>query len=70
MPAIPAMEGSLKWEDHGPGQPGQKARPYFQYNQSKRGWKGLIPAVQMGTTKPETRSIYSDPVLTKPVLSN
>jgi hypothetical protein len=28
--------GRVKWEDQGPGQPKQKARPYLQNNQSKR----------------------------------
>jgi hypothetical protein len=28
MPVIPAMSGSLKYEDCGPGSTGQKARPY------------------------------------------
>jgi hypothetical protein len=28
---------SLKYKDHGPGQTGQKARPYLQNNQSKNG---------------------------------
>jgi hypothetical protein len=32
---IPATAGSLKWEDQGPGQPGQKVRPYVQNNQNK-----------------------------------
>jgi hypothetical protein len=26
-------------KDHGPGQPGQKVRPYEQNNQSKTGWR-------------------------------
>jgi hypothetical protein len=39
MPVIPAMIGKHKWENHSPSQPGQKARPYFQNNQSKKGWR-------------------------------
>jgi hypothetical protein len=30
------MVRNLKQEDHGPGQPGQKVRPYLQKNQSKK----------------------------------
>jgi hypothetical protein len=33
--------GSLENEDSGPGQPGQKARPYLQNNQSKKGMDSL-----------------------------
>jgi hypothetical protein len=36
VPVIPAMAENLKQEDHGPGQPGQKARTYYQNYQAKR----------------------------------
>jgi hypothetical protein len=42
MPAITAT-GSVKQEDCGRSQPEQKARPYFQTNQSKR-TAGVAPA--------------------------
>jgi hypothetical protein len=31
--------GDWDQEDHSPGWPGQKARPYFQNNQSKKDWR-------------------------------
>jgi hypothetical protein len=34
----PSYCGKHKQEDHSLGQPGQKARPYLQNNQSKKGW--------------------------------
>jgi hypothetical protein len=37
MPVILVMEESVKQKDHSPGQPGQKARPDLQNNQSKNG---------------------------------
>jgi hypothetical protein len=38
MPVIQAMAGGIKQEDVNPGQPGQKARPYPQNNQSQKDW--------------------------------
>jgi hypothetical protein len=44
---IPKTIGSIKWEDHNPGQPGQKVRPCLQNNQTKQGWRrgsrGRVP---------------------------
>jgi hypothetical protein len=37
--SIPVMVGSLKIEDGGSGQPGRKARLYFQNNQTKKIWR-------------------------------
>jgi hypothetical protein len=36
---ISATVGSVKQEDHSPGWPGQKVRPYIQNNHSKKGWR-------------------------------
>jgi hypothetical protein len=36
---IPAPSRNIKYEDNSPGQPGQKVRPYLQFNQSKNGWR-------------------------------
>jgi hypothetical protein len=40
---IPATEGSLKYEDHGPGWPVSRARPCLQINQRK--WNGGMTQV-------------------------
>jgi hypothetical protein len=37
MPIILTTAESIKQEDYGPGQPGQKARHYLQNMQNKRG---------------------------------
>jgi hypothetical protein len=36
MPVIPGM-GGRDWDNHGPGQPGQKVGLCLQNNQSKKG---------------------------------
>jgi hypothetical protein len=36
MPVITATVGSVKKKDQGPGQPGQKARPYLQHNRREK----------------------------------
>jgi hypothetical protein len=33
------MIGRVKWEDHGPDQPGQNARDFLKNNQTKKGWR-------------------------------
>jgi hypothetical protein len=35
----PSYSRKHKKEDHGPGRPGNKARPYLKNNQSKNGWQ-------------------------------
>jgi hypothetical protein len=47
MPVIPAMAGSVKKEDWGPGQPGQKMRPYVKNNQSKKKTGGMAQVVAL-----------------------
>jgi hypothetical protein len=48
---IPATSRSLKWEDRGPGWPGQTVRPYLQNNSSKKGHRyrssSRVPALQV-----------------------
>jgi hypothetical protein len=39
MPVIPVTAESIKWEDRGLGQLGQKVRLYLKNNLSKKGWK-------------------------------
>jgi hypothetical protein len=39
IPVTTAMVGVLKSENHGPGKSGQKVQPYYQENQSKKGWR-------------------------------
>jgi hypothetical protein len=38
-PVTLATAGSVKYEAHSPGWPGQKVRPYLKNNQRKKGWR-------------------------------
>jgi hypothetical protein len=35
MPVFPVTVGSIKQNDHGPGRPAQKGRPYLQNTEQK-----------------------------------
>jgi hypothetical protein len=49
-PVIPMTVGSLKWEDHSPGQPGQKARFFSTSRITRAKMTGGVTQVTGGVT--------------------